>query len=48
MKPAVTKTVFLISALNFVDPASARGQLLDGTKIGSHNPDSNEHYDAVH
>lgn len=48
MKPAVTKTVFLISALKFIDPSSARGQLLDGTKIGEHGPDSTEHFDAVH
>ena len=45
MKPAVAKTVFLISALSIVDPSNGRGQLLDGTKVGGDNV---EHFDAVH
>ena len=38
MKRAIAKTVFLISALNIVDQTDAKGQLLDGTKVGADNP----------
>ena len=38
MKRAVSKTIFLISAIKIVDQADGKGQLLDGTKVGADNP----------
>ena len=33
MKHAAVKTVFLLTAITQVDPANARGQRLDGSKV---------------